>query len=170
MNTVKKILGLIVAFGIFVFGGWYIIKDDQKNPPVNDGNKTSGTTSGTTPSSSSGASAGNTSAGTTGAATASKGYKDGSYTATGQYDSPAGLERVTVSLALKDNTIVSAEVTANSANRRSQKYQKDFIGGFKPYVIGKKIDSVNLDVVSGSSLTPEGFNDALNTIKQQAQA
>jgi len=37
-------------------------------------------------------------------------------------------------------------------------------------VIGKNIADVQLSRVSGSSLTPEGFNNALATIKSQAQS
>ena len=40
----------------------------------------------------------------------------------------------------------------------------------KTLVVGKKITDVKLDKVSGSSLTPKGFNDALEQIKTLAKA
>jgi len=45
-----------------------------------------------------------------------------------------------------------------------------FISGYKPYVIGKNIDTISLDRVSGSSLTPAAFNEALGQIKTEARA
>jgi hypothetical protein len=41
---------------------------------------------------------------------------------------------------------------------------------YKQYVVGKKIDEVQLTKVSGSSLTPQGFNDALAKIKAEAKS
>lgn len=96
-------------------------------------------------------------------------YKNGIYSVTASYDSPAGSEDIGVSVTLKSDVIVDSSVTPMAGDGRSQKYQQAFIGGYKPYVIGKNIDSVNLDVVSGASLTPIGFNDALAAIKAKAQ-
>lgn len=96
-------------------------------------------------------------------------YKDGAYTATGNYSSPAGPEDIGVSLTLKNDTVTDATVVQRATNFKSIKMQQAFIGGFKQYVIGKKIDTINLDVVSGSSLTPMGFNDALAKIKASAK-
>jgi hypothetical protein len=36
-------------------------------------------------------------------------------------------------------------------------------------VVGKNIDEVNLGKVSGSSLTPIGFNNAIEDIRSQAK-
>jgi len=54
-------------------------------------------------------------------------------------------------------------------NRESQHYQSRFLSGYKQYVVGKNISSVNLTNVSGSSLTPIGFDNALTQIKAQAK-
>ncbi len=97
-------------------------------------------------------------------------YKDGKYTATGIYRSPAGNESITVTTILKDDIIVSATVIPHAENKNSVKYQGLFVGGYQSYVIGKDIDSVKLGAVSGSSLTPIGFNDALVHIKAKAKA
>lgn len=51
----------------------------------------------------------------------------------------------------------------------SARFQDLFAQNYKPLVIGKNIDEVQLGKVSGSSLTPMGFNDALAKIKTQAQ-
>lgn len=50
----------------------------------------------------------------------------------------------------------------------SKKMQQVFSQNFKGMVVGKNINEVTLDKVSGSSLTPKGFNDAVEQIKTQA--
>ena len=95
-------------------------------------------------------------------------YKDGTYSATGSYMSPGGEDQLGVSVTLKDDIITSASVTNMANDGRSQRYQDMFISGYKQYVIGKNIADVSLSKVSGSSITPGGFNDALAQIKSQA--
>jgi len=95
-------------------------------------------------------------------------YKDGSYTAIGTYDSPGGLDQLTVSLTLKAGIVTAAQVVSGANDRESARYQQRFISGYTPYVVGKSIDSIRLAAVSGSSLTPVGFNNALAKIKAQA--
>jgi hypothetical protein len=97
-------------------------------------------------------------------------YKDGTYSADGNYNSPAGPESISVTLTLKNDIVTGANVTANASYGRSAQYQNAFISGYKQYVIGKNISSLNLGRVSGSSLTPIGFNNALAQIKAQAKA
>lgn len=97
-------------------------------------------------------------------------YKDGDYSSTGTYNSPAGKEEVVVSLTLKDNVITDVTFTPKATNEVSIKLQKMFADGYKEFVVGKDINTVNLNKVSGSSLTPKGFNDALDKIKLQAKA
>ncbi len=97
-------------------------------------------------------------------------YKDGSYSATGVYTAPSGSEDLGVSLTLKGNIITDVTVTNRAKNEISKKLQDMFIGGYKVLVVGKDINTVKLDKVSGSSLTPKGFNDAIEKIKLQAQA
>ena len=82
--------------------------------------------------------------------------------------SPGGEDQLGVSVTLKDDIITSASVTNMANDGRSQRYQDMFISGYKQYVIGKNIADVSLSKVSGSSLTPGGFNDALAQIKSQA--
>lgn len=97
-------------------------------------------------------------------------YKDGTYSATGSYQSPGGPDQVGVSLTLKNDIITDITVTAMPGDKMSADYQQKFISGYKALVVGKDIDSLNISVVSGSSLTSGGFNDAINQIKAQAQA
>jgi uncharacterized protein with FMN-binding domain len=95
-------------------------------------------------------------------------YKDGTYVAIGSYQSPAGLEQVRISLSIKNDVILNTSATNIAKSRTSIRYEAEFIAGYKTLVIGKKLDSVRLNRVSGSSLTPNGFNDAVAKIKAQA--
>jgi hypothetical protein len=97
-------------------------------------------------------------------------YKNGTYSATGTYDSPGGSESIGVSLTITNDTVTGASVTPMPNDGTSARYQQSFISGYKTYVIGENIDTIALDIVSGSSLTPVGFNDALSKIKAEAQA
>lgn len=96
-------------------------------------------------------------------------YKDGTYSATGTYKSPAGPESVNVSLTLRDGVVTDSTVVGTATNDKSINYQGLFVGGYKVLVVGRSINTLQLGAVSGSSLTPIGFNDALAKIKVNAQ-
>lgn len=97
-------------------------------------------------------------------------YKDGVYSAIGDYNSPAGLETIDVTLTVADGVVTDATVDANATNPGSKMWQGKFIEGYKEQVIGKKLSDLSLTKVSGSSLTPKGFNEALVEIRTEAQA
>jgi len=84
--------------------------------------------------------------------------------------SPGGNDQVAVTLTLANDVIVDVTATPSAQDRTSQRYQSRFVSGYKQYVLGKNISDVNLTSVSGSSLTPIGFNNALAQIKAQAKA
>ena len=96
-------------------------------------------------------------------------YKDGTYSARGSYFSPAFIEELGITLTIESDTVVAATFDVGASNSTSVKYQNNFKNGFDQYVIGKNIDSLKLQVVNGSSLTPKGFIDALKKIKKEAQ-
>jgi hypothetical protein len=96
--------------------------------------------------------------------------KDGTYTAEGSYVSPAGAESITVTLTLKDEVVTDAVVKSNATAKKSIFMQGMFIDNYTPMVVGKKITEIQLDKVSGSSLTPKGFNDAVAKIEAQASS
>lgn len=95
-------------------------------------------------------------------------YKDGTYSAEGDYASHIGPEHIEVTLTLKDDIITSATVTPGAVNPTSMHYQGLFISGYQQVVIGKDISTLTVGKVSGSSLTPKGFNDAIAKIKAEA--
>jgi uncharacterized protein with FMN-binding domain len=97
-------------------------------------------------------------------------YQDGEFSAEGMYTSPGGEESIDVTLTLQGDVIEDATVVSNATRPISVKMQTAFIEGFKDQVIGKKISEVSLTKVSGSSLTPKGFNDAIEKIKTEAKS
>lgn len=101
---------------------------------------------------------------------ASSTYKDGSYSATGHYISPDGDEDITISVTLQNGIITATSARSGANDPEAEEYQGQFIGGYKQLVVGKNIDSVSLSRVSGSSLTSQGFNNAIQQIKNQAKA
>lgn len=96
-------------------------------------------------------------------------YKVGTYTADGSYVSPGGLEKVTVTLSIKDDVVTDTSFQGTSDVSKSERFMGIFASNYKPLVIGQKLTDLNLTKVSGSSLTPMGFNDAVAKIKAQAK-
>lgn len=92
-------------------------------------------------------------------------YKDGTYSAAGSYNSPAGQENVSLSLVIKNDIVVDSTFSATSDSSRSLQYQAQFSSGYKTQVIGKNLANISVGKVSGASLTGKGFNDALAKIK-----
>ena len=104
----------------------------------------------------------------TGAATGD--YTDGTYEASGQYQSPNGTETVDVTLTLDGDVVTDVDVVGHAEVPNSVRFQGEFIDGIADEVVGQDIDSLAVDKVGGSSLTSGGFNDALETIKSDAAA
>lgn len=89
------------------------------------------------------------------------------YSATGNYTSPAGPEELGVTLTIDKGIVTDATVEPKATNEFSKKWQGVFQSNFKPLVVGKDIATLKLNAVSGSSLAPKGFNDAVEKIKAQ---
>lgn len=98
-------------------------------------------------------------------------YKNGSYQAVGNYQTPGGSEKITVKVTLGNNGVIeSVDLDRDPTTREAEEYQSKFVSGYKTQVVGKKIDDVRLSRVAGSSLTSGGFNQALESIKEEARA
>lgn len=95
-------------------------------------------------------------------------YKDGQYAAIGVY--AKGKNSIDVSLDLEDGSIKSVTVTPMATNRMSLGLQKRFAVAIVTEVVGRPIEEVHLDKLAGSSLTTQGFNDAVEQIKVKASA
>lgn len=95
-----------------------------------------------------------------------KKYTDGAYTAIGFY--AKGKNSIDVSIELVDDAIAAVQVTPMATVKMSLGLQKKFAIAIADEVVGKSIDEIHLDKLAGSSLTTQGFNDAVEQVKQQA--
>ncbi|HSH18462.1 MAG TPA: hypothetical protein VK978_03690 [Candidatus Saccharimonadales bacterium] len=107
---------------------------------------------------------------TAGSSQTAAAYRDGTYTTTGSYRTPVGTESITATLTVAGNTVTESSVQTTGHDPTSVMYQDEFKNNYKPLVVGKKLDDIQLRRVSGSSLTSGGFNKALEAIKQDALA
>lgn len=98
-------------------------------------------------------------------------YKAGTYSSVGAYQSPVGAESIQVQLTVSNDVVTGVSVTRQAVDPGSQYYQDLFISGINSLVVGKPIDSISqFSNVNGSSLTPAGFQSALDSIKVQAKS
>lgn len=97
-------------------------------------------------------------------------YKDGTYSATGSYVSPGGRETIDLTVTIENGVITSTSLAANDASGEARDYIQRFASGYQAEVVGKSVNEVELSRVAGSSLTSNGFNDALDQIKDEAAA
>ncbi|MDR7186656.1 uncharacterized protein with FMN-binding domain [Microbacterium trichothecenolyticum] len=109
-----------------------------------------------------------TDTGSTGSDTGSGSYADGTYTADGSYATPESVETISVTVTLENDVITAVEVTGDPQKRESEQYQGQFIGGIADVVVGQDIDDIQVSRVAGSSLTSNGFNEAIEAIKSEA--
>lgn len=151
----KVLLGIIIAVILVAIAGAAVALSGQKETSAPAASQDAPSTS--EPSS-------DDTAATTGS------YKNGIYKADGTYQSPGGNEIVHLTVTLSDGTITATEFTTDASGGTAREYQEKFIGGYKSFVVGKKIGEIKLDRVAGSSLTSSGFNRALDQIKSDAKA
>lgn len=103
--------------------------------------------------------------------TTASNYADGTYTATGSFYTPDGTESMEVTITLASGTITDVSLDYSSIyNRESYMYTNMFSNSIDSYAVGESIDSLSLRRVAGASLTTDGFNNALETIRNDAAA
>lgn len=100
--------------------------------------------------------------------TEQSGTASGTWTETGEYQTPGGRESVTVTLSAKDGVVTAVEVTGSGGSPNSQQYQSAFISGISAEVVGKQLSTLDVGAVSGSSLTGQGFDAAVEKIRADA--
>jgi uncharacterized protein with FMN-binding domain len=104
------------------------------------------------------------------AAAGAASYKDGTYSADGNYVSPNGTETVGVTVTLAGGAVSDVQITQHPSNPNTRKFQGEFAGGIQSQIVGKKLDEIKVSKVAGSSLTSGGFNQAVEKIKSEAGA
>lgn len=163
----KAIIGIIVVVLIAIAATAVIVTTNKKDD-TSSTNDSATTQSADTADTSS--TADDTADSANSAADSSATFKDGTYTATGSYQTPGGQESIDLTVTLSGNTVTDAKVVQNASGGEAAEYQSKFASGYKSLVVGKKITDVSLTRVAGSSLTPVGFNNAIQDIENQAKA
>jgi uncharacterized protein YcfL len=98
-------------------------------------------------------------------------YNNGTYEAEGNYMSPAGKEIVKVSMVVEGGKIMEMDLNVDTQNKTSEKYKGLFKAGINELVMGKSLEEITgFSQVNGSSLTPKGFQMAIEAIKAEAKA
>lgn len=95
-------------------------------------------------------------------------YADGTYSASGEYQSPNGTETLDVTITLQDDAITAVEVVGHGGSPNTVRFQGEFAGGIGAAVVGKRIDEISVSKIAGSSLASGGFNAAVEQIKADA--
>lgn len=171
------IMTMLVLAGVALVVGSIIIfnKKSMKSALSTNSNTTPSNTSTdnttTAPSTTTNAtSMGDTSSSSSAPATTTSSYKDGTYSSTADFYTPEETDTIKVSLSVKDGVVSNVSAVTSTSSRESRQYDSAFLNAYKSYVVGKSLRGLNLNRVSGASLTTEGFNNALDMIRQQAQA
>ena len=82
---------------------------------------------------------------------------------------PAGKNDFGVSLTLVNDVVDKLEIIPNE-ELGAAGMQKKYATGVEPLVVGKKIDEISgIGTISGASLVGHAFEDALESIKQDAK-
>ncbi|WP_109210853.1 MULTISPECIES: FMN-binding protein [Microbacterium] len=148
-RPVRAGAALSAAAGIALLAGCAPTASEAEEPTTTDAETSESTDSGS-------------------AGSGSGSYADGTYTAEGSYATPESVEKITVTVTLADDVITDVEVTGDPQKRESEQYQGQFIGGIADVVVGEDIDDIQVSRVAGSSLTSNGFNEAIESIKTEA--
>ena len=97
-------------------------------------------------------------------------FADGTYTAEGSYSTPGGQESISVELSVADGVVTDVTVTPEADGGNAARFQDEFASGISDEVVGQELAGLSVDKVSGSSLTGDGFNAALDQIRADAAA
>ena len=95
-------------------------------------------------------------------------YKDGTYSAMGEYG--GGPSYLDVTVTLSDNVITAVTVEPQAENEESRDYQERFAAAVPDEVVGKGLDEAEVGKLAGASTCPDGFNDAIAQIRDQARS
>ena len=96
-------------------------------------------------------------------------FKDGTFTVNSPYVSRGGQDSIDVTLTLKGNIVTDANLVEHPSNPKSQGHEDAFAAAYKPLVVGQRLDAIQLDRVSGASLTTGAFNNAIAQIEAQTK-
>lgn len=83
------------------------------------------------------------------------------------FDGPSYLD---VTVTLSDNVVAAVTVEPKAENKTSRGYQERFAAAVPDEVVGKSLDTAEVGKLAGASTCPDGFNDAIAQIRDQARS
>jgi uncharacterized protein with FMN-binding domain len=166
-HSKRKLIAIVVA--VIVIAG-VVVFADQLKAKGSQSDTTQQTASTATPADNATTTPVASDATSTPTATSDGSVKDGTYTATSNYQVPHGEESIKVNVTLSGGTVTAVSIQNSENDRDSEFYQEEFTANYKSAVVGKKISGLQISSVSGASDTTDGFNQALEQIASQAQA
>lgn len=95
-------------------------------------------------------------------------YADGTYSATGSYQTPGGEEEIGVTVTLESGSVSDVQTEPMPSNPTTELYQGKFSSGIAEQIVGTPLSELTVDKVSGSSLTSGGFRNAIEQIMGEA--
>lgn len=96
-------------------------------------------------------------------------YRDGLYEGSGKYEVPGGdVDTIKVFVEIEDNIVLSVDTEVGDVSGTSLSYYNLFKEGITGEVVGKNIADLSVGNINGASLTPIGFNRALDRIRSVA--
>ena len=101
---------------------------------------------------------------------ASSPYRDGNYTVQKQYSVPHSFESITVTLTVKNGVVTGSQIQNSENEPESANFQEGFAADYQSQVVGRSLSSLSLAGVAGASDTTRAFNQAVASIRTQAQA
>lgn len=96
-------------------------------------------------------------------------FKNGSYSATKKYRVPDGQNSIKVTVTIVDGNLTAVKTVNDYGNEESAYYVDSFEANISDAVKGDKITEAYAGRVGGASLTSSAFNDALQTIINDAK-
>ena len=173
-TSTPKVIGALAVAAVIGIGGFLFFNGTSQKQVAATSSSSSSNTSQvattTTPTATATTPAATTTATATPTASTSSGYKDGTYNATSNYDVPDGTNSLAVTLTIRGGTITDVKTTSNVSGRQSQRYVDSFNSSISSAVVGTPLASASQSRVGGASLTTSAFDDALQTITNNAKA
>ena len=96
-------------------------------------------------------------------------FRDGTYSAQGNYLTPGGDEAIGVRLTVASGRVVRSRVEVEATSPTAQQFQRQFASRYAAEVVSRDLASLGVSRVAGASLTSLGFDNALATIKAAAR-
>ncbi len=92
----------------------------------------------------------------------------GSFSGEASYSTGRSIHELLVTLTLENDIVVASDIRYDGQGEPTTPTLRSFNDAYEAEVIGKDIDDIELSRVGGASWTSDAFNEAVDTIQQQA--